>query len=267
MSRHLLKNLERLKEIMGGQRISLFLDYDGTLTPIVARPERALLSCQMREILKNLSRAYPTAIVSGRALADVRQRVGIPELTYAGNHGTEIWSADYTMVFDAGGAYKKDLEKLVPELETLVRAHRGVIMEHKGQSITMHYRLLDTRSARVFAEQYAKVVEKAAAKGAVRLANSKKAFEIRPNADWNKGSAVNWLLQRRPFRSTFPIYIGDDETDKDGYRAITGRGISVHVGSEIKEADYYLVAQTEIKTLLKWLCNHPVPSGSLFGNF
>ena len=266
MSRHLLKNLQRLKEIMDGQRVSLFLDYDGTLTPIVARPERAHLSYQMREILKTLSRAYPTAIVSGRSLADLRRRGGIPELTYAGNHGAEIWSADYTMVFDAGRAYKAELGRLAGELETLVRAHRGVIMEHKGQAITMHYRLLDARSARAFAEQYAKVVEKSAARGAVRLPSRNKAFEIRPNADWNKGSAVNWLLQRKPFRSTLPIYIGDDETDKDGYRAIAGRGVSVHVGREVQEADYYLVAQTEVKTVLKWLCNHPVPRGSLFAN-
>jgi len=267
MSRHLLKNLDRLGEIMGERRISLFLDYDGTLTPIVARPERAALSYQMREILKGLSKAYPTAIISGRGLADVRKRVGIDRLTYAGNHGTEIWSAEYTMVFDAGASYKKELERLVPGLEALSNAHRGVIMEHKGQSITMHYRLLDARSAKIFAEQYAKVVEKAAAGGAVRLAESKKAFEIRPSADWNKGRAVDWLLQRKPFTGTCPIYIGDDETDKDGYAAIAGRGVSVHVGSEIKEADYYLVAQTEVRTLLKWLCNHPVPRGSLFGNF
>lgn len=267
MSRHLLKNLDKLKEIMDERKISLFLDYDGTITPIVARPERATLTYQMKEILKALSRIYPTAIISGRALADVRKKIGIDKLAYAGNHGTEIWSADYTMVFDAGVAYKKELKKLARELETLVRAHRGVIMENKGHSITIHYRLLDTRRARVFAEQYANVVERAAAEGAIRLANSKKAFEIRPNTEWNKGSAVDWLLQRKTFRGTYPIYIGDDETDKDGYRAVAGRGISVHVGHEIDEADYYLVAQTEVRTLLKWLCNHPVPRGSLFGNF
>jgi len=267
MSRHLLKNLDWLKGVMDEKRISLFLDYDGTITPIVARPERATLTYQMREILRALSKTYPTAIVSGRSLADVRQRVGITDLTYAGNHGTEIWSSDFTMIFDAGGSYKKALERLVPALEALVRSHRGVIMEHKGQSITIHYRLIDTRSAEAFAQRYARVVEKAAEEGVVRLARSKKAVEIRPAADWNKGSAVDWILERKPFLGTYPIYIGDDETDKDGYRALKGRGISVHVGHEIEEADYYLVAQTEVRTLLKWLCNHPVPRGSLFVNF
>lgn len=267
MSRHLLKNLDMLKEIMEERRISLFLDYDGTITPIVARPEKAAITYQMREILKTLSRAYPTAIISGRGLSDVRSRVGVDQLTYAGNHGTEIWSPAYTMIFDAGGAYKRSLAALVPQLEELVRDHRGVIMEHKGQSITMHYRLLDARSAAVFAEKYARVVEKAASSGEVKLAKSKKAFEIRPNAEWNKGSAVRWLMQRKSFQGTFPVYIGDDETDKDGYRAVKGLGMSVHVGSEIEEADYYLVAQTEVRTLLKWFCNHPLPKGSLFGNF
>lgn len=267
MSKYLLKNLDRLKEAIAARRVSLFLDYDGTITPIVARPEKAQLTYQMKEILKTLVRSYPTAVVSGRALADVKKRVGLNGLAYAGNHGAEIWAEDFTMVFDTGTAYKKELKRLDGILRELIDAHPGVILENKGHSITLHYRLLDARSQRIITERYEQAVREPVERGIVRLAKSKKAFEIRPAVEWNKGSAVEWLLDRKPFAGTYPIYIGDDETDKDGFRAVAGRGASVYVGGDIDEADYYLVAQTEVRTLLKWLCNHPVPKGTLFGNF
>ncbi|MDP2688830.1 MAG: trehalose-phosphatase [Deltaproteobacteria bacterium] len=267
MSGYLLKNLDRLREIMEGKRISLFLDYDGTITPIAARPERATLTYQMKEILKAAARAYPTAIVSGRSLADVMGKVGMEGITYAGNHGAEIRGEGFTMVFDAGAAFREEIKRLEAELNALARAWKGVIVENKGHSITLHYRLLDTRSQRLLAERYGKAVEGAAARGAVRLSAGKKSFEIRHPAGWNKGNAVAWLLDRKIFRGTYPVYIGDDETDKDAFRAIAGRGMSVFVGGAVDEADYYLVAQTEVRTLLKWLCNHPVPKGTLFGNF
>ncbi len=267
MSVHLLKNLDHLKEIFNGRRVSLFLDYDGTVTPIVARPERASLSYQMKEILRKLARAYPTAIISGRSLKDVRRKVGIPGIAYAGNHGTEIWDEDYTMVFDAGAEYKRELKKIEEELRSLALSFRGVIVENKGHSLTLHYRLLDTHNQRLFTQRYEETVRDALQRGVVRLAFSKKAFEVRPPGDWNKGSAVRWLLERKHFASTFPVYVGDDETDKDAFRAIAGRGMSVFVGAETEAADYHLVAQTEVKTFLKWLCNHPVPGGAMFGSF
>ncbi|MFQ5736909.1 MAG: trehalose-phosphatase [Thermodesulfobacteriota bacterium] len=267
MSKYLLKDLDRFKGMMNGRRISLFLDYDGTITPIVARPEQATLTYQMKEVLKALAKAYPTAVVSGRQLADVRRRIGIDGLVYVGNHGAEIWAEDFTMVFDAGGAFGAEIKRLSGELASIVRAHKGVILEDKGHSITLHYRLLDTRRQRAFTERYEHTVKESVDRGIVRLARSKKAFEIRPSAEWNKGSAVTWLLDRKPFVGTFPVYIGDDETDKDAFRAIAGRGISVYVGGEIEEADYYLLAQSEVKTVLKWLCKHPVPRSTLFGNF
>jgi trehalose-phosphatase len=253
VSRYLLKNIEYLEHLVKGKNISLFLDYDGTLTPIVGRPEGARLSFQIKELLRALAPLYPTVIISGRELGDIRERVSLKAMVYAGNHGMEVWSDAFTMVFDPGRAAKDELKKLLGLLRRLPRNFRGVIVENKGATISVHYRLLDTREVRPFVKKLREVTGPSLDKGLIRITEGKKVFEIRPPVLWHKGSAVEWILKRERFSSTVPIYVGDDETDRDGFRAVRGRGFSVFVGGSEKEADFYLKAQGEVKLFLGWL--------------
>jgi len=267
MTKHLLKNLDRVSKLFGTRTVSLFLDYDGTLTPIVARPEDARMTFEMKTLLKTLSTMFPAAIVSGRELKDVESMIGIKDLVYAGNHGMEIKGPRFTMVFDPGVTITDEMRRANDEFAGLAAGFRGVSLENKGLTLTVHYRLLDKRDHDTFIERFDELAASFVASGLVRVAKSKKAFELRPNISWHKGRGVEWILDRQCFSGTLPVYIGDDETDKDGFRAVKDRGISVFVGGEIDEADYYLNAQDEVKVFLKWLCGHPIPrggSGSLY---
>jgi trehalose-phosphatase len=253
VSRYLLKSFDDLQGLVEGKRISLFLDYDGTLTPIVGRPEGAWLSFQTKELLRALVGLYPTAIISGRGLGDIRERVPLKGAVYAGNHGMEVWSESFTMVFDAGGAVKKEIKKLLSLCEGLTGSFKGVIVENKEVTFSVHYRLLDTREVRPFVDKFREFAGPSLKKGLVSLTEGKKVFEIRPAVSWHKGRAVEWILGRKDFSSTVPIYVGDDETDKDGFRAVRGRGFSVYVGGTERDADFSLKAQDEVNVFLGWL--------------
>jgi len=248
-----LKRVEEASALLSERRISLFLDYDGTLTGITGRPEDARLNFQMRELVRALSGLYPLAIISGRSLPDIKARVNMEGLVYAGNHGLEICSPDFTMVYDIGQGAREELEGLRPVFHGLADRFRGVIFEDKGSTLTVHYRLLDSRSFAAFKECFDEAVSERLARGHVRLGKSKKALEVKANVDWDKGRAVKWLMERPLFTGTTPLYLGDDDTDRDAYRAIGTSGVSVNVGRMVEEAPYFLMAQSEVAPFLKSL--------------
>lgn len=253
MGEYLLKRIEEAGAFLSERRISLFLDYDGTLTGITGRPEDARLDFQTRELVRSLSGVYPLAIISGRSLSDIKERVNMEGLVYAGNHGLEISSPEFTMLYDIGQGAREDLEELRPVFRGLAERFRGVIFEDKGTTLTVHYRLLDSRSFAAFKERFDEAVSERLARGHVRLGKSKKALEVKANVNWDKGRAVKWLMDRPVFAGTTPLYMGDDETDRDAYRAIGTSGVSVNVGRMVDEAAYFLMAQSEVAPFLKSL--------------
>jgi trehalose 6-phosphate phosphatase len=224
-----LTALPEIAERIAGKRPVVFLDYDGTLTPIVARPELAVLAPGMRETVRRLAGACPTAIVSGRALADVAALVGLEELTYAGNHGFELRSpGDAATRQDKGSEYVPLLARFAERIAGDLRSIPDAFVENKTYSLSVHYR-------QVPPDRVAEV------EGAVdRLLDDfpklrkhlgKKVFEIRPRVDWNKGKAVLWLLEALHLEGpdVVAFYLGDDVTDEDAFRALAGRGIGILV--------------------------------------
>jgi trehalose 6-phosphate phosphatase len=224
-----LAHLDALRQRLQGRRPAVFLDYDGTLTPIVARPELAVLSDEMRRTLEELAARLPTAIVSGRALADVRRLVGVEGLAYSGNHGFEI----VTAAGDSHG-YSKGREALpaVASARELIGQRIQEIpeawIEDKTYSLSVHFRQV--------AEERVVAVEQAvdavlADLPQLRKHFGKKVFEIRPRIEWNKGKAVLFLLETLGLAhdGIVPIYLGDDVTDEDAFRALSGPGLGVLV--------------------------------------
>ncbi|MBI1912399.1 MAG: trehalose-phosphatase [Deltaproteobacteria bacterium] len=266
MPKHLLKNIEPVKSVLREKKISLFLDYDGTITPIVGRPEDAHPSYPVREVLKETLRLYPTAVISGRKLSDLIRSVGIKELVYAGNHGLEISARQFTMYFDIGKDIRKEFERLRKPLKELTQRFRGVLFEDKGLTFTVHYRLLNSRDVIFLSEQFNRIIDEPVKSGLVRFGESKKAYDIFPNVRWDKGKAVEWILDRTKFKGTFPFYFGDDVTDIDGFRAMRGKGFSVFVGGSSPDTDFYVYGPDEVKAFLRFLCRHPLPSGELFSD-
>ncbi len=209
-----------------GRGLALFLDYDGTLTPIVERPEDAVLAPETRLVLRALAQRHPVAIVSGRDLADVRARVGLDGLYYAGSHGFDIAGPRGShaheaareaapLIAAAGDAIERDTARLA-----------GVQVERKRFAVAVHFR----RACDADLGAVESAVDRALAQHpGLRKTGGKKIFELRPDVDWDKGRAMLWLLEKLGLADALPVYIGDDDTDEDAFRALGSRGIGIAV--------------------------------------
>lgn len=250
--------LEREDEIarrIGESTPAVFLDYDGTLTPIVDDPREALLPHETRTAIGRLKELCPVAVVSGRDLAEVRQMVGIPGILYAGSHGFEIVEPDGTRHRRAT-EYLPALARCARRLESLANEVPGAWVEHKGYAVALHCRTLENPDDERRAEEIVDAV--AAAETRVRKTSGKKIFELRPDVEWDKGKAVLWILEAvTPDREELvPLYVGDDLTDEDAFRALDERGIRIVVrGNEDREtaADYSLVDPDAVRVFLELL--------------
>jgi alpha,alpha-trehalose-phosphate synthase [UDP-forming]/trehalose-phosphatase len=249
---YLYNNLEEIYTTIKHKELFLFLDYDGTLTPIVDSPEKAVLSEKIKNIIKTLAREIPVAIISGRALNDIMERVGIEGIIYAGNHGVEIWDGEKVIVSYETDTTRHILQDFLERLKQVLSSLRGVIIEDKGVTASIHYRQVNIKNLGRLFKLFNEVAEEF--KDIFRITAGKKVLEIRPLSAWNKGDAVNWLLERfGPER--MPIYIGDDITDEDAFHTIEGRGISIGVGINCN-ADYYLKNQSEVEKFLEELASY-----------
>jgi len=252
---YLFQRLDYIKNKITEKRISLFLDFDGTLTPIVSRPEKAFLSFQMRELIQRLCSVHKVAIVSGRELGDIKERVGIPECVYVGNHGLEIEGNGISFKVNGAVEARSEIMKFLREIQEAIREGniRGAVLEDKKLTASIHYRLMDKIDIEAFLSLVRSALKPYLEKGLFRIVEGKKVVEVRPNIQWEKGKAVQWLMMQDGFKESIPIYIGDDETDRDAFRAIKGQGISIAVGPMLQDADYYLRSQSEVEKLLSWL--------------
>jgi len=245
--------LEHVEEIAGGgdRGRAIFLDYDGTLTPIVSRPDQALLMQSTREILRTLATKLPVAILSGRELKDVRKRVGIDGIVYAGSHGFDIAGP--------GGLQRQEATEFLPTLDVAEKELRekfagiaGALIERKRFSIAAHYRNVNESD---FPKMERAVRQVVGRHRALRRIDGKKVYELLPNIDWDKGKAVIWLLEKlgldRP--DARPIYIGDDRTDEDAFRVLEQRGVGILVSEKPRPtaASYSLGDPSEVERFLR----------------
>jgi trehalose-phosphatase len=225
--------LERLEEIFQQavkKRPAVFLDYDGTLTPIVSRPEDAVLDPEMRRTLTELAQHCFVAVISGRDLKDVQNLVGLDNIYYAGSHGFDIAGPKGQRLEHQSG---KEFLPALDQAEKSLREHLeqdipGVQVERKKFSIAVHHRRVEAGRAGEVEGVVDQVREES---GRLRKSTGKKIFELQPDIDWHKGKALFWLLEQlgldRP--DVLPFYLGDDTTDEDAFKALKERGIGIAV--------------------------------------
>ena len=242
-----------------GKRPVLFLDYDGTLTPIVARPHLAVLAQPVRSTLEALAGRWPVAIVSGRDRADVQQLVGIDNLIYAGSHGFDIRGPDISS--EHGAAFLADLGSVEQELRQALDSIDGALLDRKRYSLAVHVRGLATEAAKTVES----IVDTALSRhGRLRKGAGKMVFEVLPRLDWDKGKAVLHILEalRSAGIDDLPIYIGDDRTDEDAFVALAGRGMGVLVAESGREtgANYTLRDPDEVHRFLRRLLDAVAPA-------
>jgi len=239
--------------------LAILLDFDGTLAPIVERPEMARIPDATRATLERLAQRSDAwvAILSGRAMGDVKVRVGLDQLFYAGNHGMEI-SGPGGLSFeeqDAGGLRKR-LETLTRSLKDLLESIEGAEIEAKGLTTSIHYRRVNPRDWSVVE----RVMESAVPPNDPYFERhaGKRVHEIRPRVKWGKGYAASWLLQKVGRPLDLPIFLGDDTTDEDAFVALHDLGITARVEPFEETFAHYRVRNTEeVARLLDWLANRP----------
>src|ERR687895_2192558 len=140
---HALEDGDRLGRDLAGKLPAVFLDYDGTLTPIVDRPEDALISESMREAVRGLAERCPVCVVSGRDRRVVQELMGLDDLIVAGSHGFDIWSPEEGNIKrEEGAEFEALLDEVQARLHEEIDPIAGALVEPKKASVAAHYRLV-----------------------------------------------------------------------------------------------------------------------------
>uniref|UniRef100_A0A0E0I0U0 Trehalose 6-phosphate phosphatase n=1 Tax=Oryza nivara TaxID=4536 RepID=A0A0E0I0U0_ORYNI len=261
-----------------GKKIALFLDYDGTLSPIVDEPDNAIMSDQMREVVRNAALHLPTAIISGRSRDKVFDFVKLTELYYAGSHGMDIMGpvgehdsvTDHrssinsnrkqgkgVKIFQAGTEFLPMINEVFRLLIDKTKAIDGVKVENNKFCVSVHYRNVEEKNWQLVSQCTNDVLK---VYPRLRLTHGRKVLEVRPVIDWNKGKAVEFLLDSLDLancKNVLPIYIGDDRTDEDAFKVLRDdkRGFGILVSSVPKDSHalYSLIDPSEVMEFLKRL--------------
>jgi trehalose-phosphatase len=251
--RHLFEDWESLRaRIQKARNLLLFLDYDGTLTPIVSRPELAVCPPELKKLLEALCDlpGVTLAVISGRSLEDVRKRIGVSDIVYVGNHGLEMAYPDGKQKNLLSSARTRELGEVTQNLRRSLEKIPGILLEEKGPILSVHYRNVPrtffSRIPQLLAEELHQWRDH------WKMASGKMVLEIRPNVYFHKGEAVRKILRTFPSQGCLPIYLGDDQTDEDAFRVLKGKGISVFVGpGELSsEAVFFLRDPDEVHVFL-----------------
>ncbi|MGM1054960.1 MAG: trehalose-phosphatase [Bacteroidota bacterium] len=250
-----LKKIEELFEIKGNRKITIFLDYDGTLTPIISDPDAAELPDDNRKMITDLSNSTPVAIVSGRDLRDLKSKIEIDTVIYAGSHGFDITGPDgLEMVHESENEVTPALDEAEKYLKEQLKEIRGVKIERKKFAIAVHYRNVDQKDVQEVKEAVQKEADR---NDILKTGSGKKILELKPDIDWNKGYALDWLTEKLGWdkEKYLRIYIGDDITDEDGFEALSDDGIGILVGThgEKTSASFALKNTNEVTKFLQYL--------------
>jgi trehalose 6-phosphate phosphatase len=243
-------------------RVLVLADYDGTLTPIVSRPEDAVLSEDMRDRLILLASVpkITVGVISGRELSDVESLVSIGGLYYAGNHGLEMDGPEFGYVNPEAERAKPLFRELAEKLAGALGGIEGIVLQDKDFSLSVHYRLVAPEQEEKVARIVKELTGPLVAAGKVRVFGGKKVWEVRPPVDWNKGRAVMTIREEvaRVFSAThvLTVFLGDDVTDEDAFNVVVPPdGWSVYVGAPppATAAAYYLESPAEAAELFERL--------------
>ena len=237
----------------------IFLDYDGTLVPLRPRPGEAALAPSSRALLEALAgrTGFSVQVVTGRSMADIRRLVPVKNVGFAAEHGFAIRMGKAAWRHPAARDVRLPLRAVSRRLRRSVAGIRGILLEEKGATLSVHYRLM--RGWRVSA--LGKAVDDAVSpyRRRLRVRSGKKVFEVGPDAAWDKGRAALKMLDMLGPAGARPVlYIGDDRTDEDAFLALRTTAYTIKVGrSRATRARYFLESPDRVRGLLRRLLPAP----------
>lgn len=255
-------HLEEIESaVLAANFVSLFLDFDGTLSMIVPNPGDAELDAGIRSILREIAARtdFSISLVSGRSLEDLRERAGLENVIYAGNHGLEIEGGQVRFRQPEAEALRRELRCVTLQLKLALSETEGLEIEDKGLTLSVHFRqVTEHLHDWVRSVTYSTVGRSRS----FTCTEGKMVLEVKPQVTWNKGSAVKWIASEVLPASALAIYIGDDTTDEDGFVALP-QGITIRVGESPQTAAHYVVPDVlAVRQFLDWL-NHAKPNASI----
>ncbi len=249
----LFSSLDEIEQrVASSARVALFLDFDGTLSTIVPNPTDAELDPDIRSTLKLLTARpdFSLSIVSGRALTDVRKRVGLADAIYVGNHGLEIESDSICFREPEAEALRRELRSLSLQLKLALSDTDGLEIEDKGLTLSVHFRRVNDHLHDWVRSVAFSTVERSRS---FSCREGKMVLEVKPQVNWHKGHAIKWITREILPPSSLSIYIGDDVTDEDAFAAIP-EGITIRVGEAAETHAQYLLSDVlAVGQFLHWL--------------
>jgi trehalose-phosphatase len=229
------------------------MDFDGTLSPLAETPEKAHLPQNAQQVLLRLAfqPRVRVAILSGRPLSYLKAVFGERSFFYGGNHGLEMEGPDFSFRHPGARALRNVIQNLVRQFRKPVKEVPGALLENKGLSLALHYRNVPHAHRPRFDALVEKLWNKTTGLP-VRWRRGNKVWELLPQVAWDKGRAAQALI--RHLDRPFPVAVGDDKTDEDMFKALSGKGITVHVGVDgDSSARFCLARQSEVPRFLRFL--------------
>ncbi len=250
-----LEKIQKILDIRGSRKITILLDYDGTLSPIVSDPDAAELPDKNRNIIMQLSGLIPIAIISGRDLRDLKSKIEIDTVIYAGSHGFDISGPDdLKMVHQSEKEITSALDEAEKNLNQELKGIKGVKVERKKFAIAVHYRNAKEKDVPDIKNAVLQEVNK---QEKLKKGSGKKIMELKPDIDWNKGYAIDWLTKKLAWddEKFLRVFIGDDITDEDAFETLSENGIGIMVGThgEKTSASFALRDTNEVTQFLEQL--------------
>ncbi|KAL0045650.1 hypothetical protein WJX82_000668 [Trebouxia sp. C0006] len=258
----ILEHFDDFTSLLNGKRLAVFLDYDGTLTPIVKDPDRAFMPEQMRAAVRRVAQLFPTSIISGRGREKVEGFVQLKELFYAGSHGMDIVGPkansapgdEQRLAFQPAAKYAPIMDSVFQALTHRVQEIPGASVEHNKFCVSVHFRNCSPDS---YDAVVAAVKDTLHDHSNLKASRGRKVLEIQPQVDWGKGRALSHMLKALSLddcEDVIPIYLGDDRTDEDAFKVLKqrGSGFGVLISNKMKDTDakYTLTDPSEVMAFL-----------------